>query len=195
MDFLELKKNQPQKNKIIYYCNLLIFGSILSSFVVLYTNSVEILQLFFYLTYSAFLIIFSTITLGSIANYKINKKNSLYVLFAFIPHFLWGNYFVLKSFSIIKADFHEDWVIYIGLYEVLFFGYVLTKNYIETFRKNNALNLEILAEKEKSIRLISHVQIRERRNIANIIHDNLGSKIAYVLQLLQLPPQPIILFH
>ena len=30
------------------------------------------------------------------------------------------------------------------------------------------------------------MQIRERRNIANIIHDNLGSKIAYVLQLLQL---------
>ncbi|MFC6877467.1 sensor histidine kinase [Flavobacterium myungsuense] len=186
MDFLELKKNQPQKHKIIYYCNLLIIVSILSSLVVLYTNLLNLLQFFFYITYSAFLILFSTITLASIANYKINKKNSLYVLFAFIPHFLWGNYFVLKSFSIIKADFHEDWVIYIGLYEVLFFGYVLTKNYIETFRKNNALNLEILAEKEKSIRLISHVQIRERRNIANIIHDNLGSKIAYVLQLLQL---------
>ena len=186
MDFLELKKNQPQKHKIIYYCNLLIFVSILSSLVVLYTNTVNILQLFFYLTYSAFLIIFSTIIWASIKNYKINKRNSLYVLFAFIPHFLWGNYFVLKSFSIIKADFHEDWVIYIGLYEVLFFGYVLTKNYIETFRKNNALNLEILAEKENSIKVITQVQIRERRTIANIIHDDLGSKIAYVLQLLQL---------
>ncbi len=186
MDFLELKKNQPQKHKIIYYCNLLIFISILSSFVVLYTNSVEILQLFFYLTYSAFLIIFITITWASIKNYKINKRNSLYVLFAFIPHFLWGNYFVLKSFSIIKVDFHEDWVIYIGLYEVLFFGYVLTKKYIEIYQKNNALNLEILAEKENSIKVITQVQIRERRNIANIIHDNLGSKIAHVLQLFKL---------
>jgi signal transduction histidine kinase len=186
MDFLELKKNQPQKHKIIYYCNLLIFVSILSSFVLLYTNFVNILQLFFYLTYSAFLIIFSTITLASIANYKINKKNSLYVLFAFLPHFVWGTFFVLKSFSIIDGDFQEDWVVYIGLYDVVFFGYVLTKNYIETFQKNNDLILEIITEKEKSIRLITHVQIRERRNIANIIHDNLGSKIAYVLQLLQL---------
>ena len=186
MDFLELKKNQPQKFKIIYYCNLLICGSILSSFVVLYTNSVKILQLFFYLTYSTFLIIYLIITWASIKNYKINKKNSLYVLFAFLPHFLWGNYFVLKSFSIITVDFHEDCVVYIGLYEVLFFGYVLTTKYIETFQKNNALNLEILAEKENSIKVITQVQIRERRNIANIIHDNLGSKIAHVLQLFKL---------
>lgn len=186
MDFLELKINQPLKHKIIYYCNLLIFVSILSSFLVLYIHFLNLLQFFFYLTYSAFLIVFSTITLASVANYKINKKNSLYVLFAFLPHFVWGTFFVLKSFSIIDADFQEDWVVYIGLYDVVFFGYVLTKNYIETFQKNNDLILEIIAEKEKSIRLITHVQIRERRNIANIIHDNLGSKIAYVLQLLQL---------
>jgi signal transduction histidine kinase len=185
-DFLELKKNQPQKYKIIYYCNLLIFVSILVSFLVLYMNFLKALQLFFFITYTTFLIVFSTITLASIANYKINKKNSLYVLFAFLPHFLWGTFFVLKSFSIIEINFHEDWVVYIGLYEVLFFGYVLTKNYILTFQKNNSLTLELLAEKENSIKVITQVQIRERRTIANVIHDNLGSKIAYVLQLLQL---------
>ena len=186
MDFLELKKNQPHKYKIIYYCTILIFVSILSSFLILYLNFLKVLQLFFYLTYSAFLIIFSTIILASIANYKINKKNSIYVLMAFLPHFVWGTFFVLKSFSIIQGDFHEDWVVYIGLYDVLFFGYVLTKNYIETFQKNNALTLEILAEKENSIKVITQVQIRERRNIANIIHDNLGSKIAHILQLFKL---------
>lgn len=186
MDFLELKKNQPQKLKIIHYCNLLIFVSILSSFLVLYINYLKLLQLFFYLTYSAFLIIFSTIMLASITNYKINKKNSLYVHIAFLPHFLWGTFFILKSFSLVQIDLKEELVVYIGLYDVLFFGYVLTKNYIETFQKNNALNLEILVEKEKSIRLITQVQIRERRNIANLIHDDLGSKIAYVLQLLKL---------
>jgi signal transduction histidine kinase len=124
--------------------------------------------------------------LASIANYKINRKNSFYVLFAFLPHFIWGTLFILKSFRIIAVDFHEDWVVYIGLYEVLFFGYVLTKNYIETFQKNNALTLEILAEKESSIKVITNVQIRERRSIANIIHDNLGSKIAYIIHLLEL---------
>ena len=74
IDFLELKKNQPQKYKIIYHCTNLIFVSILSSLVVLYINYLNILQVFFYLTYSAFLIIFSTIILASIANYKINRK-------------------------------------------------------------------------------------------------------------------------
>jgi signal transduction histidine kinase len=186
IDFLELKKNQPQKYKIIYHCTNLIFVSILSSLVVLYNNYLNILQVFFYLTYSAFLIIFSTIILASIANYKINRKNSFYVLFAFLPHFIWGTLFILKSFRIIEADFHEDWVVYIGLYEVLFFGYVLSKNYIETFQKNNTLTLEILAEKESSIKVISNIQIRERRSIANIIHDKLGSKISYILHLLEL---------
>jgi signal transduction histidine kinase len=132
------------------------------------------------------LIVFLTITVASIVNYKINKKNSLYVLFAFLPHFVWGTLFVLKSFEILEIDFLENLVVYIGLYEVSLFGYVLTKNYLETFQKNNALILEIIAEKEKSIQLITQVQVRERRNIANVIHDNLGSKIAYVLQLLQL---------
>lgn len=185
-DLLDLKKNQLQKYKIIYYCNLLIFVAILSSLLVLYVNLFSWLQFFFYVTYSSFLVVFSTITLASIANYKINRKNSLYVLLAFLPHFLWGTVFVLKSFRIIEVDFHEDWVVYIGLYEVLFFGYVLTRNYIETFQKNNALTLEVLAEKERSIKVITNVQIRERRSIANIIHDNLGSKIAYIIHLLDL---------
>ena len=186
IDFLELKKNQPQKYKIIYHCTILIFVSILSSFVVLYTNFLHILKLFFYLTYSAFLIIFSTIILASIANYKINRKNSFYVLLAFLPHFIWGTLFILKSFRIIEVDFHEDWVVYIGLYEVLFFGYLLTRNYIETFQKNNALTLEVLAEKEKSIKVATKIQIRERRSIANIMHDKLGSKISYIIHLLEL---------
>jgi signal transduction histidine kinase len=69
---------------------------------------------------------------------------------------------------------------------VLFFGYVLAKNYIETFQKNNTLTLEILAEKESSIKVISNIQIRERRSIANIIHDKIGSKISYILHLLEL---------
>ena len=185
-EFLELKKHQPKKYKIIYYCNVVISLSILISLIILSLNFLKLLQLFFFITYFSFLIVFLTIKLASIVNYKINKKNSLYILFAFLPHFVWGTLFVLKSFEILEIDFLENLVVYIGLYEVSLFGYVLTKNYMETFQKNNALILEIIAEKEKSIQLITQVQVRERRNIANVIHDNLGSKIAYVLQLLQL---------
>ena len=72
------------------------------------------------------------------------------------------------------------------MYEAVFFGYVLTKNYFETFQKNKELIQQISADNEKSIKAITQAQIRERRTIANIIHDNFGSKIAYVLQLLEL---------
>lgn len=42
---------------------------------------------------------------------------------------------------------------------------------------------EVILEKENSLRTINHVQLRERRNIANIIHDNVGSKIAHIMHL------------
>jgi signal transduction histidine kinase len=72
---------------------------------------------------------------------------------------------------------------FISLYEVFLFGYVLSRNYIQIFVKNNELMREVIFEKETSLKAISEVQLRERRNIANIIHDNVGSKIAYIIHL------------
>lgn len=184
--FLDIKNNQPTKYRIIYGCNILIASAIITTLFLLYFDFLQSIRYFFIVTYLSFIIIFVLLAAAAIAHLKIDKKNGLYILLAFLPQFVWGTYFVLISFGFILHTFHYDWVVFISLYEVLLFGYVLTKNYMETFQKNNDLVLEIMTEKEKSIRLITHVQIRERRSIANIIHDNLGSKIAYVLQLLQL---------
>lgn len=184
--FLDVKINQPKKYRIIYGCNIVIVNAIITTLYLLYIDFLEPIQYFFIVTYISFVIIFILLAASALSHIKIDKKNGIYIILAFLPQFVWGTYFVLISFGFISNTFHYDWVVFISLYEVLLFGYVLTKNYIETFLKNNDLILEIIAEKEKSIRLITHVQIRERRNIANAIHDNLGSKIAYILQLLQL---------
>jgi signal transduction histidine kinase len=184
--FLDLKTNQPKKYRIIYGCNILIVSAIITTLFLLYIDFLQPIQSFFIVTYISFIIIFILLAASAVVHIKIDKKNGVYIILAFLPQFVWGTYFVLISFGFISNTYHYDWVVFISLYEVLLFGYVLTKNYMETFLKNNDLILEIIAEKEKSIRLITQVQIRERRNIANVIHDNLGSKIAYVLQLLQL---------
>ena len=105
---------------------------------------------------------------------------------SFTPQLVWGFALILKSFQLISKDFNVDTLAVIGLYEAVFFGYVLTKNYFETFQKNKELIQQISADNEKSIKAITQAQIRERRTIANIIHDNFGSKIAYILQLLEL---------
>jgi signal transduction histidine kinase len=184
--FLDLKNNQPNKNRIIFGCNILIFTAIIATLFLLYFDLVQYIRYFFIITYISFIIIFLLLATSAIYHIRIHKKNGVYILIAFLPQFVWGTYFIMISFGLFLNTFHYDWAVFISLYEVFLFGYVLTKNYIETFQKNNALNLEILTEKENSIKVITQVQIRERRNVANIIHDNFGSKIAHVLQLFKL---------
>lgn len=184
--FLDLKINQPIKHTIILYLNRGILLTVLGSFYLVYSNRSEVLHTLFFIIYGLFMAVFGTIVFAAIANYRKDKQKSLYVLVAFLPNFIWGTLFVLKSFRVVGTDFHEDLVVYIGLYEIILFGYVLTKNYVETFQKNNALNLQIIAEKQKSIQVITQVQIKERRTVSDIIHDNLGSKIAHIMQLIEL---------
>lgn len=184
--FLDLKTNQPIKYRIIFISNIFIISAIIVSLFLLHINILHPLQLLFSLTYLSFVIIFIFLAIATISHFRIDKKNSIYILLAFFPQFVWGTFFLINSFGFISNNYHYDWLVIISLYEVMLFGYVLTKSYLITFRKNNELILEVISEKEKSFQLITQVQIRERRTIANIIHDNLGSKIAYVLQLMQL---------
>jgi len=105
---------------------------------------------------------------------------------AVIPQFAWMSAIILRSFQIIQKSFPENWLIFINLYEVFLFGFILIKNYVDTFTNNKKLLFAIKSEKERSLQAITQAQIRERRSISNIIHDNLGSKIAHINHLLQL---------
>jgi len=93
---------------------------------------------------------------------------------------------ILRSFQIIPKSLPENWLILINFHEVLLFGIVLNNNYLNTFIKNKKLIVEIKSEKQKSIQVITQVQINERRTVSDIIHDNLGSKIAHIMQLIEL---------
>jgi signal transduction histidine kinase len=132
-----------------------------------------------------------TFVWATIIHFKIDKNVATYILISFFPQILWGLGFILRSFELLPKAMNEDWLVFISLYEIFFFGYILTKNYLDTFQRNNELIKEITSEKEKSILAITQVQIRERRNIANIIHDIFGSKIAYIMHLLELKNFPL----
>ena len=184
--FLGLKKAQPVKYKFINILNITNLFIIFLTIILLVLKQLNPLKLFLIIGYINFLIIIILIIWATITHFKMDRKLSTYVLIAFFPQFVWGAGIILKSFQIIPKNLHEDWLVIISLYEVFLFGYVLTKNYLDTFQKNKELIVEITIEKEKSIEAITQVQIRERRNIATIIHDDLGSKIAYIQQLLEL---------
>ncbi|WP_310378034.1 7TM diverse intracellular signaling domain-containing protein [Flavobacterium sp.] len=184
--FLDLKKLQPLKYKAIYVLNSTNFSIILLTIILLLLKQLNPLKLFLIFGYINFLIVIIVIIWATIIHLKFDRKSAIYVLISFFPQLVWGTAIILKSFQIIPKNLHEDWLVIISLYEVFLFGYLLTRNYLETFQKNKVLIEEITVEKEKSIQAITQVQIRERRNIANIIHDNFGSRIAYIMQLLEL---------
>ncbi len=184
--FLNLHKHEPKKFKILYFINVCNCLIILITLVLLLLKAFSTLKFFSSLGYINFLVAIYLILLSAVLHFKINKRAALYVLIAFIPQIIWATSIILKSFHIIPYKIHEDWLVIISLYEVFLFGYILAVSYIETFQKNSILIKDIVIEKEKSLRSITQAQIRERRNIANIIHDNLGSKIAYITHLLQM---------
>lgn len=184
--YLSLKVNEPIKYRIIVGVNVMNFGLILATILFLILGKLNAIKIAMLLGYFNFLVALILVFWSTILHLKINKPAAIYVILAFLPQNIWGVCFILNFAGFISTDIHVDWLVYICLFEVLLFGYVLTKNYIDTFQKNNRLIKEITLEKEKSLQAITQVQIRERRTIANIIHDNFGSKLAYVLQLIQL---------
>ncbi len=189
--FLDLRRYQPMKYKIIITLNLINITLVIVTLTLLIINVLNPLRLLMFIGYINFLIVYAIVIWATLSHFKIDRKSAGYVLLSFFPQIIWGIVIILRSFQLIPKNNIEDWLVIICLYEVLLFGYILTKNYVETLQKNNELIREITAEKENSIQAITQVQIRERRNIANVIHDIFGSKIAYIMHLLELKNFPL----
>ncbi|MDQ0636798.1 signal transduction histidine kinase [Pedobacter sp. W3I1] len=181
--FLKLKENQPVKHKLIIVLGSINFLLILISISLLVFYKDFEFRHFFVFGYIIFLASIVILFWSALTHLKIEKTQATYALLAFAPQFVWGACLILKTFEIIPKSLGDNWMLFISLYEVFLFGYVLSRNYIDIFFKNNELMQQVIFEKESSLRAISEVQLRERRNIANIIHDNVGSKIAHIIHL------------
>jgi signal transduction histidine kinase len=181
--FLNLKQNQPVKHKAVIVLNAINLIFVVISILLLFFYRDFEFRYFFVLGYAVFLSSFVLLFWASLAHLKIERTQGIYSLVAFLPQLVWGTCLILKTFKIIPYSLGDNWMLFISLYEVFLFGYVLSRNYIEIFLKNNQLMQEVIFEKESSLKTINEVQLRERRNIANIIHDRLGSKIAHILHL------------
>jgi signal transduction histidine kinase len=184
--FLELKKTQKRKFKAIVLLNGINFGVIIITLVLSVNQKFDSIKYFSGFTYFNFIVIIILLILASFTHIKRNKWNALYVLLAFLPQIIWALTFIFSAFRWIPNSINSDWVIYISLFEVVLFGYILSKNYIETNLKNNKLTQQILKDKELSIAAITNAQFRERSQIANLIHDQFGSKLTHILHLLAL---------
>lgn len=184
--FLDFKKHFPLKHKIIITINRVNYSIIVISFVCLLLNKLNFIKIFFSLGYINFLFIIMVVIWSTFQYLKIDKLKSIFIFLGFLPQFIWMSAVIMRSFQIIPKSLPENWLILINCHEVLLFGFILNKNYIETFIKNKKLIIKIKSDKQKSIQVITQVQINERRTVSDIIHDNLGSKIAHIMQLIEL---------
>lgn len=181
--FLKIKENQPIKYKIInLLCIINLVFIFTAIFSLIYYPSLDF-RYFFVAGYIDFMLAIALLFWAAISHLKIERLQAVYALMAFAPQLIWVSSVVLKTFEIIPYSLGDNWMVYTSVYEVFLFGFVLSRNYVEVFFKNNELMQEVILQKESSLKAINEVQLRERRNIANIIHDNVGSKIAYIIHL------------
>jgi signal transduction histidine kinase len=143
-----------------------------------------IVQFFWKLGYLIFLAQAVLIFYVVIKKFNAKSKISIYIMLSFIPHICWFIIYILRAFHVILHEVNYEWLMIIALYEAILFGFVLAYNYVNTMQSNNELNLKVITLKQESIDLISMTQIKERRQVSNLIHDKFGSQLAYIKNLI-----------
>jgi signal transduction histidine kinase len=184
--FTNLKTHQPKRYRLIL---LSLRGTASIIFLSLFFYALEwnfILKICFYLVFSTITLSFFYMVFAVFRNIRFEAKSCYLMLLTFWPHLFWGHAILLRSFKVIEASFPENLLVIVFLYESLLFGYILTNKYLNTYKENSQLVTDLISERDKTIQVISQTQVRERRSIANLIHDNIGSQLAYIRQLIQL---------
>ena len=184
--FTNINTHQPRQYSIIRkglsFSSVVIFVSIFCYEL----NWENLLKICFYLVFTSITFNFFYMIFVVVRNIRYESKPSYLMMLTFWPHLFWGHAILLRSFKIIQASFPENLLVFVFLYEALMFGYILTNKYMNTYKENSQLVTDLISERDKTIQVISQTQVRERRSIANLIHDNIGSQLAYIRQLIQL---------
>lgn len=184
--FTNLKKHQPKQFRHIYWNLWLTASFIFFSLFFYLFNWNYFLKICFYLVFTNLTFNFFYLLYVVVRNIRYESKPSYLMMLTFWPHLFWGHAILLRSFKVIQASFPENLLVFVFLYEALLFGYILTNKYMNTYKENSQLVIDLIDERYKTIQVISQTQVRERRSIANLIHDNIGSQLAYIRQLIQL---------
>lgn len=194
-EFLRLSEFQPKLMRWIRRLVIINLVVITLSIFFLLKNNGDALKYFTLSAYTIFLCLILLLFIASIKHVKIQRLSGLYALAAFFPLIAWGAIFIFNVFGWIKYEPSVDLLSISGLFEVFLFGFVLTRNYIEAFRNEARLQKEILAQRAESFEMVQKAQMKERKQIAHVIHDRfVGSLSALELQLNKVESQEAITY-
>jgi signal transduction histidine kinase len=186
MHYLKLKTHFKTIYTTIQWLNKITVLIVVITLLLLAFNQFQLLRIIQFVVYIVFLLIFILLIYATVKSLRVNKNGAVNVLIFFSPVIVWSISFLLKILAVVPQSIHYNFLVYTIVYEVILFGYVLSKEYITVFLNNNALIKKNIAQKEEALYAITQAQITERATIANVIHDSFGSKLAYINQLLQL---------
>jgi two-component system, sensor histidine kinase LadS len=186
MYYLNLKTQFQKLYTTIQLLNSAILLLVIMSLVLLVIHKPDLLRVIQLVAYIVFLSVYLILIYATFKCLATNKKLAVNVFLFFSPVVVWSISFLLKILAILPQNIHHNFLVYTIMYEVLLFGYVLSKEYVAVLLNNNALIKKNIRQKEETLQAITQAQIKERAAIANSIHDNFGSKLAYINQLLEL---------
>jgi two-component system, sensor histidine kinase LadS len=186
LNLLDSKENTPLIYRAInvFQC-IVAFLSLVSISLVAFDKHEFIIYPSF-IIYSLFFVNITLLTIAVVRSIYKNHPWAWYVAISFLPHILWGLNMILLAFQIIDLHIKIDWIGIIVIYEMILFGWVLTQEFVETFKRNAALQTELIMKEQSKLRSIENARIKERRLIADLLHDKIGVDIAHIIHLSKL---------
>jgi signal transduction histidine kinase len=171
--FLEINKKYPKISKsirVLAVVNIIIF------FVGLYFRKFEMYYSFSFF-FSKIILIITVFVLYFFPFYMMFKGNFMarFFVIAYTPLTLFVGYILLRAIGIVNFP-QPSWEL-ITFFEILILSLAMVYQYFLLIRENNKYQELIIAQKENQILEIFKVQNKERKRIAQDIHDGILQKI------------------
>ncbi len=186
---LDFQDSSPKIYTYLMSFQWIVAGLTVFAIVCLWTKTYSLLFIPSYIAYLIFFVNIVLLGLGVYRAYLQKHYRVKYVVLSFIPHIFWGLNMILAAFDFIGLSISKNWISIIILYEMLLFGWILIKEYVDSFKTVQLLQAQVIAEEKKAIVEIEQSRLKERRMMAEILHDKVGINLARTIHLLELGKQ------
>lgn len=157
----------------------------ISGLIMLYMEWYNWIWLPSFVSYILFFFLLALIAYGSVLSIRSKNRMGYYVLLSFFPHAIWALSIILIAFNVVNLGIKVDWIGIIMLYETVLFGWILFSEYIDAIRKNNQLKEQIIANDKNILELTDKSRLKERKQLASLLHDKFGIDIANTIHFIE----------
>lgn len=185
MLFLNTKEKLPVIYTITYTLAAACIMLVPLFFIFFLLDSISVVLALFVINSLLTGVLILMVFITTLLSYRYQKRKSIYVLSAFAMIFIFLFLLILEYYAIIRIPINPEYIIVPGIYEVVLFGVLLGVEYYRTFQANVRLQAELLKKKDDELEAFSKGRIRERKQIASVLHDQMSSQLLTTHMLLR----------